>query len=337
NKLMRSMDQGETWTAISNDLTGGGKKGDVPFGTLATISESPYQFGYLYTGSDDGKIYRTKDGGGSWTNIGEKLPQDLWVSRIIASQHAKDRVYLSLNGYRQDDFTPYIYVSENSGESWKSISSNLPLAAVNVIREDPNNENILYLGTDNGLYISLNRGESWDAFSTNFPNVPVHDLRIHKEERDLIVGTHGRSIYIADVAAISEMKKENLKDALSLSTEESIRFSPRWGNSYSKWRDPYQPTIDFTFYSAKAGKVSITIESTSGVVLQKIDMDAEKGFNTGEYDLTITSDAAQNLEKENKDTTSSKADNGLYYIPKGKYKMVLKLNGKTAEEKFEVK
>ena len=337
NKLMRSMDQGENWTTISEDLTGGAKTGDVPYGTLATISESPFQFGYLYTGSDDGYIYRTKDGGGSWKNISENLPKDLWVSRVIASKHSKDRVYTTLNGYRFDDFTPYIYVSENSGDSWKDISSNLPLSPVNVIREDPDNENILYLGTDNGLYVSLDRGDSWQAFNANFPNVPVHDLRIHPEEKDLIVGTHGRSIYIADVSAISALKKEEMKDALTISTEESIRFSSRWGNSYSKWMDPYQPELDFTYYSANAGKGSITIKSEAGQTLQKMDVEAEKGFNTGSYDLSITEAAAKDISKEDEKVSITKAEDAKFYIPKGTYKMEFSLNGKNTETTFEVK
>ena len=337
NKLMRSMDQGKTWTTISEDLTGGAREGDVPFGTLATISESPFQFGYIYTGSDDGYVYRTKDGGGSWKNISENLPQDLWVSRVIASEHAKDRVYVSLNGYRADDFTPYIYVSENSGDSWKDISSNLPLSSINVIREDPANENILYLGTDNGLYVSLDRGDQWQPFSTNFPNVPVHDLRVHPEEKDLVVATHGRSLYIADVSAISALKKEDLENALTISTEESIRFSSRWGNSYNNWMDPYQPALDYTYYSAKAGKGTLQIKTEDGQTLQEMEIDAEKGFNTGSYDLSISENAAKELEKKNEKVSINKAENEKFYIPKGTYKMELNLDGKSTETTFEVK
>ena len=337
NKLMRSMDQGENWTTISEDLTDGVKAGDVPYGTLATISESPFQFGFLYTGSDDGFVYRTKDGGGSWKNISTNLPKDLWVSRVIASEHVKERVYVSLNGYRFDDFSPYIYVSENSGDSWKDISSNLPLSSVNVIREDPANENILYLGTDNGLYVSLDSGDNWQPFSTNFPNVPVHDLRVHPEEQDLIVATHGRSLYIADISAISALKKEELKDALTISSEESIRFSSRWGNSYSKWMDPYQPELNFTYFTANAGKAIITIKSEAGQTLQKMEIEAEKGFNTGSYDLSITQNAAKDLEKENEKLSIAKAANEKFYIPKGIYKMELDLDGKQTETSFEIK
>lgn len=337
NKLMRSMDKGETWAAISPDLTGGGKKGDVPYGTLATISESPLRFGLIYTGSDDGYIHLTRNGGGNWTNISQNLPQDLWVSRVIASEHSEDRVYATLNGYRWDDFTPYVYVSDNYGESWKDISANLPMSPVNVIREDPNNENVLYLGTDNGLYVSMDRGESWQAFSTNFPHVAVHDLRVHPEEQDLVVGTHGRSIYIADIAAVSSINKEELKDALTLSSAESIRFSSRWGNSYSKWIDPFKPELPLTWYSAGEGTARFLVKTEAGEVIQEFEMETEKGFNTGKYDLTITGQAAEKLEKDNEELDIEKAADEEYYIPKGKYSVELKLNGKTAKTEFEVK
>ena len=336
NKLMRSMDQGENWTAISEDLTGGGKQGDVPYGTLASISESPFQFGLIYTGSDDGYIYLTKDGGGNWQNIGEDLPEDLWVSRVIASEHTKERVYATLNGYRQDNFKPYVYVSENYGVTWKDISSNLPLSPVNVIREDPKNENVLYLGTDNGLYVSLNRGESWQAFSTNFPNVAVHDLRIHPEEMDLVVGTHGRSIYIADISAVSSIDKEELENALTLSSAETINFSRQWGNSYSQWMDPFTPEVPLTWYSAKSGTAKFEVKTEAGEVVQQFELETEKGFNTGNYDLTIKESAVKKLEDKEKNISIKKAKDEKFYIPKGKYSIELKLNGKTAETKFEV-
>ncbi len=336
NKLLRSMDQGENWQPISEDLTHGGKEGDVPFGTLATVTESPFQFGLIYTGSDDGFIYRTKDGGGNWTKISDNLPQDLWVSRLIASEHSKERVYATLNGYRWDDFKPYVYVSEDFGTTWKDISSNLPLSPVNVIREDPQNEKILYLGTDNGLYVSLDRGGSWQAFNANFPNVPVHDLRIQEKEKDLVVGTHGRSLYIADISSISDMDLDKMDDALTISSSKEVRFSSRWGNSYSKWMDPYVPELPMTFYSAKAGKATIKIKDEKGNELQSFEVEADKGFNTAEYDLTITEEAKEKLIKADDKLEISKAENEKFYIPAGKYTIEININGKTAETKFEV-
>ena len=183
-----------------------------------TISESPFQFGLLYTGSDDGLVYVSKNAGGSWTNISNNLPIEkiyttsdkemtvkgieLWVSRVIASQHKEERVYVTLNGYRWDDFKVYAYMSDDYGQTWKDISGNIPSSPVNVIKEDPKNENILYLGTDNGAYVSFDKGTSWNVFSEGLPNVAIHDIVVQPEAGDLLLGTHGRSIYKANISAL---------------------------------------------------------------------------------------------------------------------------------------
>lgn len=335
NKLMRSMDQGRSWKAISGDLTKGGRQGDVPYGTLTTISESPFEFGLIYTGSDDGVVQVTQNGGGSWTNISRNLPQDLWVSRVIASEFEKDRVYLTLNGYRWDDFTPYVYVSEDFGKTWKNIGKDLPLGAANVIREDPNNENVLYLGTDTGLYVSLDGGSSWQAFSTGMPNVPVHDLRVQKEQKQLVVGTHGRSVYRADVAPLSEMGTDVRSKKLWIAPVADVQFSPRWGNSYSKWRDPYIPNTEFVFYAAGPGKAKISIKNEEGLVVREYEVEAEKGFNQADYDLRISENAAKELAK--KSETEIESETGIYYIPKGEYEVELRIGGSTATEKLLIK
>ena len=195
NKLHRSFNKGDSWNDISNDLTKGGKKGNVPYGTLTCIDESVFNFGKIVVGSDDGNVYLTQNSGESWKNISNNLPSNLWVSRVIFSKHNQSRIYLSLNGYRKNDFKPYLYLSDDNGISWKEISTNLPLSPVNVIREDIKDEKILYVGTDNGLFVSFDLGSNWHPFSSNLPRVAIHDLVIHEGTNELVIGTHGRSIY----------------------------------------------------------------------------------------------------------------------------------------------
>ncbi|OIQ23654.1 sialidase family protein [Lacinutrix sp. MedPE-SW] len=327
NKLMRSLDKGEHWKAISKDLTNGGKKGNVAYGTLTSISESPFEFGLIYVGSDDGLVHVTKNGGGSWANISEGLPKDLWVSRVVASKHKKERVYLTLNGYRWDDFTSYVYKSEDYGKTWSSIASNIPASAVNVVREDFKNENILYLGTDNGAYVSFNKGEIWEAFSKNLPAVAVHDIVLHEKSNDLLLGTHGRSIYKTNVEPLQEMNASVKNQSLTIFNIEKIRSSRRWGNSWSKWMQPYEPSNTLTFYSNEEAKKTIEIRSDKNSVLQTIDVDVNKGFNYVEYDLTLTEKGRKKLLKENTTIDIEKAKNGKYYLPKGKY--IISINGVT--------
>ena len=212
HKLHRSFNQGDTMIALSGDLTKGGGSGDVPYGTLTTISESPLRFGLIYTGSDDGMIHISKDAGASWTNISAAskkggLPQGLWVSRVAASRHREGRVYAALNGYRFDDFNPYLFVSEDYGATWQAIGKDLPAEPVNVVKEDPKNINIIYVGTDGGLYVSYNRGQSFVIWSAGLPrSVPVHDIAIQERENEIVLGTHGRSIYIANLAEVQKQQ-----------------------------------------------------------------------------------------------------------------------------------
>ncbi|MAQ76031.1 MAG: glycosyl hydrolase [Aquimarina sp.] len=326
NKLMRSMDQGNNWTAISGDLTNGGKKGNVAYGTLATISESPFQFGLLYTGSDDGLVYVSKNGGGNWTKISNTFPKDLWVSRVIASEHKKPRVYVALNGYRWDDFKPYLYVSEDYGSTWKEIGAKIPLSPINVIKEDPKNENVLYVGTDNGAYVSVDRGQTWQAFSKNLPNVAIHDLVIHPRENDLLLGTHGRSIYKANIEPLQKLDQEVLKKSVHLYEVESIKRSQRWGNTWSKWLKPYEPSVTLKIYASKASKTTIQILSQDKKELNSIPVDLEKGLNYIEYDLSITDKGKNALEKEFPDNKLEKSKNDKTYLPVGKYEIMIQNN-----------
>ena len=222
NRLYRSMNKGDTLIAMSADLTGGGIKGNVPYGTLTTIDESPIRFGLLYTGSDDGRIYRSTDGGYTWNAIHQQVAatpkkkgtftpaagldtKNLWVSRVVASQHAENRVYVTLNGYRHDHFNPYVYVSEDGGNTWKDISGNLPLEPVNVVREDPVNPSILYVGTDGGVYVSKDGGKTYKAWHSGLPlSVPIHDIAIQQRENEIVLGTHGRSLYVGKLNKIQQ-------------------------------------------------------------------------------------------------------------------------------------
>ena len=332
NKLHRSLNQGDDWETISEDLTTGGKKGNVAYGTLTSISESPFQFGLIYVGSDDGYINLTKNGGGNWTRISNNLPQNLWVSRVIASAHKKERVYATLNGYRFDDFTPYVYMSNDYGQSWTNICKNIPTSAVNVIKEDPENENILYLGTDNGLYISFNQGTSWEAFSNNLPNVAVHDLVIQPTAKHLIVATHGRSLYKADISALQNMNSDVIAKSTHIFKVNNIRKNRNWGRSWSQWRDAYEPEITIPFYANANRKSTLAIYQGDAKV-NEMEIAASKGYNEVDFDLTFSKKGLKAYEKANKNSKIRAAQNGVNYLPKGKY--TIKIDDETSS--FEIK
>ena len=331
NKLLRSMDQGKNFDVISPDLTTGGKKGNVPYGTLATISESPMTFGMIYTGSDDGYVHLTEDGGVSWKKISDNLPQGLWVSRVIASEHEKSRVYVTLNGYRNDDFKPYVYVSEDKGATWKNINGNLPNFPVNVIKEDPEDENVLYLGNDNQVYVSFNRGVSWEEFSKGIPRVAVHDLVIQKEANDLVVGTHGRSIFRTNISGLQKYNKVKNKDLVVFEIQ-PVRASSRWGTSWSQWYDVIEPEISVSYFSNTSGSKSMKVLAEDGTELFSQNLSADKGFNYAMYHAEVSKKAVKSYFKK-KDVKLKEGQNGKYYLPKGKYTVQIGTSKQTLEIK----
>jgi photosystem II stability/assembly factor-like uncharacterized protein len=209
NKFHRSFNRGDSLVTLSADLTTNPVQGDVPFGTLTTMSESPSKFGLIYVGSDDGNVQISRDGGYTFSLLNKGLPKGLYVSRVVASAFNEARVYVTLNGYRNDHFNAYVYRSDDYGATWKQIMKDLPVEPVNVIKEDVSNENVLYVGTDGGLYVSMDGGNSSMMWNKGLPaSVPVHDIAVHPRDNEIILGTHGRSLYIAKLDALQKAAKE---------------------------------------------------------------------------------------------------------------------------------
>nr|WP_297915324.1 sialidase family protein [uncultured Allomuricauda sp.] len=334
NKLHRSLNQGDDWEAISDDLTQGGKKGNVAYGTLTTISESPFKFGLFYVGSDDGLVHVSKNGGGSWENISSGFPKNLWVTEIAASQHKKSRVYLTLNGYRWDDFTSYIYVSEDYGKSWKSISANIPTSPVNALVEDSENENLIFVGTDNGLYVSFNKGESWELMQNGMPNVAVHDLVIQSKAKHLLIGTHGRSIYKTDISSLQKIDAQIMGDALTVFEVENIKHSKNWGNAWSSWMKPNTPGLDVHFYTNNGGRFNASIQTANGVEVASTTVESDNGLNILSHDLAFSKKGKSDFLKKNKMKLET-AKNGKTYLPKGDY--IVEVSGNGQQKKIEFK
>ncbi len=338
NKLHRSMDRGETWTALSGDLTQGGRPGNVPYGTLTSIDESPFRFGLLYVGSDDGLVHVSRDAGATWQNISDGLPEDLWVSRVEASGHDTSRVYVALNGYRWDNFTPYVYRSGDYGRTWERIGTELPPEPVNVILEDPHNEDVLYVGTDGGLYVSLDRGETFMTMLGTMPNAPVHDLKLQARARELVIGTHGRSIYIANVEHVEQLTPDLTGEPLHAFAIDSLRHDADWGEREAVWMMPDTARVRLPYYSSAAGPVSIRIQAEDGTVLRAMTDEAARGLNYPFYDLTVDAErAAAFVEQYNAARAEDApaweaADNGRWYLAPGTYTVEFERDGTIATQ-----
>jgi photosystem II stability/assembly factor-like uncharacterized protein len=204
--ILRSLDRGGAWEKISADLTTNdpATRGDIPYETIFTISESSLHYGLIYAGTDDGRLWVTRDDGKAWQEVTAGLAPGKWMSRVVASAFKLGTVYLTQNGKRDDDFTPYVWMSTDFGKTWTSIAQGIPVGPVNVIREDPVNENILYVGTDMGVYVTLDKGKTWMALGAGLPTCYVHDLIIHPRDNIIVIATHGRGMWALDANPINE-------------------------------------------------------------------------------------------------------------------------------------
>ena len=214
NILFRSLDEGQSWQAISPDLTRNDKSkqgtsgGPITqdntsveyYSTIFTAAESPVRPGVIWTGSDDGLVHVTQDGGKTWSNVTPKdMPEWIQINSIEASPHDAGTAYFAATAYKSDDYKPYIYKTSDYGRTWKKIVTGIAADAfTRVVREDPNRKGFLYAGTETGMYYSANDGESWQSLRLNLPVVPITDLAVHKRDKDLVVATQGRSFYVLD-------------------------------------------------------------------------------------------------------------------------------------------
>jgi hypothetical protein len=355
NMLFRSLDKGETWQAISPDLSTSKNRGNVPFATISTLAESPKQFGLLWAGTDDGNVWVSDSAGAHWNNVAQELPAERWVSRVEASHFDTQRAYVALNGYRNDDSSPYLYRTEDLGQHWTAITAGLPAEPINVVREDPVNADVLYVGTDRGVYVSLDRGKSWQSLQSNLPNVPVHDLAIHPRERELIAGTHGRSAWIVDVLPLQELTPKLQGETLKLFPVEDVQAERDWRGRPGQWFDetPSLPSLEGTFWAKAAGPATLSVLDENKNVVKTLKLDVARGVNSWRWHLMVDQDAALKAEhsarekaKDDKDTNgvlsktpyaeSVRLQHRLY-VASGKYTLKLAQGEASSETSLEVK
>ncbi|MEW6209879.1 MAG: hypothetical protein AB1631_16055 [Acidobacteriota bacterium] len=316
NKFFKSVDRGDTWTA-SPDLTKQidrnklpimGVPGDKPmaskhdgtgnYGNITTIAESPALPGLIWVGTDDGNIQVSRDGGATWTNVAKNItgiPDMHQISRVEPSRFDAGTCYVTIDGHRSDDHKPYVFVTRDYGATWKSLASNLPTGNANVIREDPRNKNLLYLGTEYALYVSLDGGVEWKRFMTGLPTVRIDDILVHPRDNDLIVGTHGRGIYIIDDITPLQQLSEKVMSADSHLFD--VRAGVQWlqditlsryagGAKYFRGQNP-QPGTAISYYlkSAVTDDVKITISDVTGKVVRTMSGTKDAGINRVQWNL----------------------------------------------------
>ncbi|MDH5367445.1 MAG: glycosyl hydrolase [Cyclobacteriaceae bacterium] len=287
--VLRTRDMGVTWEEVSPDLTrnmdekqgnGGGPYtneavGAENYGTISYMVESPHEKGVFWTGSDDGIVSITKNGGESWENVTPKGLQECLVNAIDISPHDPGTAYIATTRYKFNDHTPAIYKTTNYGKSWQNISSGIPYGAfTRVVREDQDRKDLLYAGTEKGIYISWNGGANWESFQLNLPVTPITDLKVHKG--DLLVATSGRSFWILDDLKILNQYKADKKAKL-YKPEDAV---------YGYWSSPLNGnSTSFTGSSSFTG-----INPANGLVLY---YELPKLADSVELKLTISNSAGK--------------------------------------------
>ncbi len=331
NFLFKSTDRGDTWTKLGGDLTTGvdrnsleifGKKpgkdtlsrndGVVWYPTITTVSESPVSASVLWVGTDDGNLQVTRDGGQSWKNVADRVPgvpKGTYVSRVIASKYAEGNAYVTFDGHRGNDFHVYVFMTVNYGDTWKAISSGLPenSGTLHVIREHPQDQNVLFAGAEFGAFFSLDRGANWRRLKMNFPTVPVDDIQIQPRENDLILATHGRSIWILDdLVPLLQLNDQVLPHDLHLFPIRPAiawrMYSNKWyaGNQHFVGPNPPDGALIAYYLKSKLAekeKVKITILDKDGKTIREMDGEKNAGINRVNWDLRYSSPVEMTAEQ----------------------------------------
>lgn len=363
----RSTDRGETWEIISPDLTtnnpewqqqlkSGGLTYDVTgaenFTTITVIAPSPVERGVIWVGTDDGQVHLTRDGGKTWVNLSRRIkgvPEFTWVPHIEPSPFNAAEAYVVFDNHRRGDWTPYIFKTTDYGRTWTALSTEGIEGYCHVIRQDPVEPRLLYLGTEFGLYISTDGGGHWTKWHEGIPTVPVRDIRVHPREHDLIVGTHGRSAYVIDdIRALRLLAREGnrvLEDSLRILTvRDGIAATLKYADGsrftgHGIFRGENRPLGALITYQVlpkgdpDSVRVTVEIVDAEGTVIRKLQGPAKPGINRVVWDLRRKGPEFPSLEAPRRRPDRERP--GVTVLP-GTYKVRLKLEGRADSAEVQV-
>ena len=318
NRLFKSLNRGDTWVQ-SADLTKNVDRNTIPlmgvpgdrsmlskndgvtsYSTIIAINESPVMPGVVWVGTDDGLVQVSRDDGRTFTEVGKNikgLPANHmhWVSRIAASHFDPAVAYVAIDGHRSDDLKPYLYVTRDYGQTWTSIAAGLPESGnIQVVTEDPRNKDLLYVGTEFGLFLSYDGGKSWKKFMNNLPTVRVDHIMVHPRDNDLIVATHGRSVWIVDdISALQQMTPQ-VRDAAAHLFD--VRPAVAWLNDRQKGQqvtgqrnfvgeNPQRGAAIHYYLKSGGGNVKLTISDFNGRQIRTLNATSKQGLNRVMWNL----------------------------------------------------
>jgi photosystem II stability/assembly factor-like uncharacterized protein len=358
--LFRSTSRGDSWEQLGGDLTRALDRDKLPlmgktwdktavarhagtadFGNISSIDESALRKGLIYVGTDDGLIQITRDGGTTWTKVDKfpGVPDMTYVSRVVASTRDEGTVYATFDGHRSNDFKAYVLKSTDYGKTWSSIASNLPVSSVQVIREHPRAPSLLFVGNEIGAYYTGNGGRSWSKLQYNLPTVPVHDIKIHARENDLVIGTHGRGIFIIDditpLERLAEADRAQntylfpVKPAMLFNYNSSfpggLRGAASLGErSFSAPNPPFGSTLTYLVKDSlpKGRTLSLAIFDSTNKRIRDLTVNAKAGMHRATWDLRLAAPYYNPRPQGNRGQPQ-----GAFVLP-GRYTARLTLSGK---------
>ena len=358
NKLFRSMDRGQTWIASADvtkqfdrstvDIMGvpgtqrmlSKNDGVTNFSTIISVAESPIKPGLVWVGTDDGMLQLTRDNMSSFTDVGKNLPglpsgHFYWISRVVASAFDSATAYVAVDGHRSNDLKPYLYVTRDFGRTFRAITNGLPpMGNVQVVAEDPKNRNLLFAGTEFGMYVSTDAGESWQKFMNNFPTVRTDDIFVHPRDGDLIVGTHGRGVWIADdITPLQQLTPAvlaadatlfDIRPAVAWLSDRKLGQQVTGQQVFRGENAPRGTYISYHLRAAAGGEARITISDITGRTIRTLVGTANAGINRVQWDLNPAG------------VVSLPGISSAFAAAPGTYKVTLVVNGITLTKTVEV-
>jgi len=395
NYLFRSRDKGRSWEKAGPELSTNDPKKKIDSGgpltidntgaeihcTILSISESPLKQGLLWAGTDDGQVQVTRDDGKTWDNVTKNIkglgPDDNWVTCVEASHVSEGAAYLSISRHQVDDYKPYIYKTEDYGKTWLSLVSNLPAVGyIHVIREDLENKNLLFAGSEFGVFFSFDGGKKWIPFKWDFPTTAIHDIQIHPRERDLIIGTHGRGVWIMDdIRSLEKLTPDTIKaeselfDVRSTTAYAMRSTSDTQSNDFAGQNPVFGAFVNYYLNAsiAKDAKLKLAIQDKGGRDIRTLRPTNAAGVNRVVWDLQpdtpgITGGEAGGMggfggqrggltagaqtigtpfgfggQRGGMGGGGRFGGGGANYAEPGDYKAVLEVNGKKIEKSFTLK
>jgi photosystem II stability/assembly factor-like uncharacterized protein len=313
--LFRSRDRGSSWTKISPDLTLdidrdtlkmmgavvgptalSRNDGQSNYGSITSIGESPVNAQVVWTGSDDGQVQVTRDGGSTWTNVTSRIPgvpPQTYVSTVLPSRFKGGRIYVTFDGHYMDDYKPYVFVSDDFGATWRSLAAGLPETSINRIREHPRNPRVLVLAHERGAHFSNDGGATWIPLTTSMPTVPVDDAVFQERENALVLGTHGRGIWVLDDAGPLESLTADAmrRDAVLLPAPRAYlmsTFSPQAWYGYGEHfasNPEWNAVLSYYSRDGASGVATIAVKDASGTTIRTLEGPVAKGVNRVVWDL----------------------------------------------------